>query len=555
MSDIFEIRDTAIDFNKIRELVKDSLKSKRPVSSHRKMKVLFQARNNIFSNPGGDTVVMVNLKNTLQKAGVEIEYSHIPQSVQEYDLVHIINFDTNVAINAASQEKPYIVTPMYEDVNRFYMKSMICASLVEEFINYGSSGALEKEITAIDSETNIIPPDFNFIASNAEVLLASGEYERHCIRRDFPNVRIVETVKLGFDRPENSEHISPDLFISQYGVRDFVLCVGRLETRKNQLMLLYALKDIDIPVVFVNSRTIQPEYEYLCRRFRRKGKTIFTGRITQEMLFSAYKAARVHALPSWYELPGLVTLEAAWFGCNIAASVQGTIKDYLGEDAFYCEPDDPVSIRKAVTGAFEKSPDLFLRNKLEGNTWEKEAETLLGIYEKVICDCKKTKGRLRLRKKIKYASDEISFIKFRERADKLLKTDPNAALEASSQLLNYRKNDVNSLFARGAAFLLLMNYKEAEGSLRRLLRLQPCFDIKGHLYLSLALLKQGKYEEAVEVLQKSLKLNPFLHKKTRALIYEYLMKAYEGIGDAGKVAEIKDKTEYVMNARNTAGVG
>src|SRR5690606_32882033 len=108
----------------------------------------------------------------------------------------------------------------------------------------------------------------------------------------------------------------------------------------NQRMLLKALEDTDHTVVFATSgMTYEPEYVVAVKNFRRKGKTLFFPMLDKEMLASCFAAARVHALPSWYELPGLVHLEAAQQGTPCVVTDFGTSRDYLGDDAFYCRPD------------------------------------------------------------------------------------------------------------------------------------------------------------------------------------------------------------------------
>jgi glycosyltransferase involved in cell wall biosynthesis len=127
------------------------------------------------------------------------------------------------------------------------------------------------------------------------------------------------------------------------GVRGarFILCVGRVEPRKNQLMLLLALQESDLPVVFADGGFMyQPEYFDMCKAFARKGRTVFTGRLSDELLVSAYRACRLHCLPSWYELPGLVSLEAASYGCTVIASPWGCLPDYL--------PDGCISVRPTI---------------------------------------------------------------------------------------------------------------------------------------------------------------------------------------------------------------
>ncbi len=61
------------------------------------------------------------------------------------------------------------------------------------------------------------------------------------------------------------------------------------------------------------------EYEQICRRAG-MGRVTWLGRLDHHdpLLASAYAAARVFALPSWFETPGLAALEAGLAGCAIS---------------------------------------------------------------------------------------------------------------------------------------------------------------------------------------------------------------------------------------------
>src|SRR5262249_57230935 len=73
----------------------------------------------------------------------------------------------------------------------------------------------------------------------------------------------------------------------------------------------------------------------------------------QEELRSAYAAARVHALPSWMETCGLVTMEAAMAGASTVCSTAGYELEYYRDLTYYCDPADHRSISKAVVRAFD----------------------------------------------------------------------------------------------------------------------------------------------------------------------------------------------------------
>jgi glycosyltransferase involved in cell wall biosynthesis len=98
-----------------------------------------------------------------------------------------------------------------------------------------------------------------------------------------------------------------------------------------------------------------------------------------------YRHARVHAVPSWFETTGLVSLEAAIAGCNIVSTSRGHAREYLGELAWYCDPDSKKSIRSAVLAAWEASEQSALRDRvLDHFTWEHAARATLNGYMLVI---------------------------------------------------------------------------------------------------------------------------------------------------------------------------
>jgi hypothetical protein len=155
-----------------------------------------------------------------------------------------------------------------------------------------------------------------------------------------------------------------------------------VEPRKNQLMLLLALQESDLPVVFADGGfTYQPDYIDMCKAFARKGRTVFTGRLSNELLVSAYRACRLHCLPSWYELPGLVSLEAARYGCTVIASSWGCLPDYLPDGCVWFSPDDPAGIREAVLTGMGKPGDDRAAEQARSFTWDTFGDNMLRQYE------------------------------------------------------------------------------------------------------------------------------------------------------------------------------
>ena len=359
----------------------------------RSLRVLFQIRPNASSHPGGDTLVMYRLKAGLQKLGIHVDVELGKTAVEGYDLIHLFNFATpefteQCAREAAQVGIPFVVTTLFEDWEKFLSK---CFASVELFKDYFCNGFNEEKFVTHLNYIRCLPPAVStknhFAAQHAECLFATGEVERRRLREVYPTSKHIEVVKLGMDHLRSD--ISSALFCEQYQVKDYVLCVGRLEPRKNQLMLLKALQHEAMPIVCVTAGvSYQADYEDLCRRFPRKAKMLFIDRLSDDMLASCYRGAKVFCLPSWYELPGIVTIEAARFGCAVVATSWGTIKDYLPYGVHYCEPDDPKSIREAVLDAYHAAPPPQLQRDALGCTWDRSVGQLLEQYDRILSGTK-----------------------------------------------------------------------------------------------------------------------------------------------------------------------
>src|SRR4051795_3125182 len=77
-----------------------------------------------------------------------------------------------------------------------------------------------------------------------------------------------------------------------------------------------------------------------------------TGEHEDPILASAYASARVFALPSWFETPGLAALEAALAGCAVVVTPFGCTREYFGDWVLYARPDRPRAIARALVRAW-----------------------------------------------------------------------------------------------------------------------------------------------------------------------------------------------------------
>jgi glycosyltransferase involved in cell wall biosynthesis len=180
--------------------------------------------------------------------------------------------------------------------------------------------------------------------------------------------------------------VSPERFRRQYGVRPFVLSVGRIEPRKNQLGLIRAVRALGLPLVLIGQAP--PQFGEYAEECRDAGGDCVTwlGQLDHHnpLLASAYKAARVFALPSWFETPGLAALEAGLAGCPIVVTPYGSARDYFGDLAEYARPHRVDEITRAVSRSWENGPDprlaRFIANRY---LWPKVAQITAEVYDQV----------------------------------------------------------------------------------------------------------------------------------------------------------------------------
>ncbi|WP_158747798.1 glycosyltransferase family 1 protein [Acidisphaera sp. L21] len=171
-------------------------------------------------------------------------------------------------------------------------------------------------------------------------------------------------------------------------MKDFVLCVARQESRKNQLMLMRALADTDIPLVLIG-HTASQRYRDLIETYRTPNvHTIERLPPNSPMLAAAFAAARVAVLPSWAEGAPLAALEAAASGASLVISDESGESEYFGDYSRYCDPASVRSIRAAVLEAYEtsRSPADIAAQKnfiAETYSWTRHRERTIEVYRQV----------------------------------------------------------------------------------------------------------------------------------------------------------------------------
>ncbi|MEX2659941.1 MAG: glycosyltransferase [Acidimicrobiales bacterium] len=213
----------------------------------------------------------------------------------------------------------------------------------------------------------------------ADLLMPNSALEGEMIRSELDVTTPMHVVPNGVD-PTVFDHgaAAPE--------RDAtVLYVGRFEPHKNQLGLIRALARRPYRLVLVGARHPHHQRYYTRCRATASSGVEFVDPVSQCDLPAFYGSAAVHALPSWYETTGLVSLEAAACGAKVVSTDRGYAREYLGDDAWYCDPADRRSIASAVDQAMEAPFESALRDRVMTQfTWEQAGKATVQAYERVL---------------------------------------------------------------------------------------------------------------------------------------------------------------------------
>lgn len=370
------------------------------------MRVLIQSRKNFYTLRGGDTVQLTKTKLELEKLGVNVDISlEYSPDLSNYDLVHVSNVtriqETYLQVkNAVTQNKPIVLSTIFWPMDEFEKKGQIgIRKLINKHLNIDD----EEKIKAIarffydKNSRDIATRNLwkigytkmqRYVLSSIDEFLPNSEIEMDKLSSHF-NVRknnyyvIPNAIDENIAYKKYKEATPPEF----EKFRDAVICVGRIEPRKNQLSLVKALDGSNYKLILVGqvSKNQTNYFKQIQKFLEKNNEFTYIPHIDNDQLYQLYKVCRVSALPSWLDTPGLVSLEAGAMGCNLAISTRGSTKEYFKNYAYYCEPDDINSIRKAVDNAYNASKNEDLKNLILNNyTWKIAAEKTLEAYNAVL---------------------------------------------------------------------------------------------------------------------------------------------------------------------------
>ena len=351
---------------------------------------------------GGPSVRAPKTAAALSRLGVNAEfYADRSFETSEKDVVHVFNVwhpneCEKVLKQALLNSVPAVLSPIFLDLSEHPVfdgevkKILSEASSVDDLNNllYKLRADLNERKLSRMRDKEVRPGYFSSVrrlTKYASHIICLSHWERQCLAEIGADLTSFSIVKNPVDMSQFS-NADPELFKKHVGVDQYVLCVGRIETRKNQALLALALREDPLTLIFVGHEP-DSEYSSLVRKWAGPN-VIFAGRIdpSSPLLASALSGARVFCLPSWSEGAPLAALEAAASGCNMVLSNRSSEKEYFGDLALYIDPADPGDIREKVLLAWDEGRASEKAEKLKAlvkkeNSWERYAEDTLNAYK------------------------------------------------------------------------------------------------------------------------------------------------------------------------------
>ena len=285
------------------------------------------------------------------------------------DILHFFGGTAQFAnwIHLASETCPVVVSPIFWEPSALRQLGWRYERILP--------GTASRTVHKLLREATLVLPNSHAEARHLHALFGLEESSMHII----PNG--VDTDFLGTSSAAFRQRYLADWPPDA----PFVLCVGRIERRKNQLLLAQACHAAGVPLVLIGQLAPNTDLEYQQELLQlvagHPGELKYLGQLARSELPDAYAAAAVHALVSTSETTGLVSLEAALNGCNLVVGEHPTVREYFDGIATIVH-QDVASVRDGIERALAMPRNGQGQAQViaQNYTWDRVAELTAKAY-------------------------------------------------------------------------------------------------------------------------------------------------------------------------------
>lgn len=202
---------------------------------------------------------------------------------------------------------------------------------------------------------------FKKAASNADQIIAISEQTKKDIVH-FLNINPskIAVIYQGCNTAFKKEYSSSEKneVAKQYHLpTEFLLNVGTIEERKNALVIVKAIKNIDTTLVLVGKET---KYTVLIKNYLKDNdmehKVLFLKGLSTKELAIIYQIATIFIYPSIFEGFGIPIVEALYSKVPVISNKFGVFPEAGGPTSVYIDPNNPEELEKKITLLLNDAP-------------------------------------------------------------------------------------------------------------------------------------------------------------------------------------------------------
>lgn len=243
------------------------------------MKVLMQGRIELLSGGGGDKIQIQNTAKELRKLGVEVDIKagkNIDYAL--YDIVHLFQLDwtpepTMYAKKIKDLGKPLVLSPIHhsiKEVIKFDTEYTFDFRRVAKilFKNQFKRDTFKNIYKSFFAPQKIYPTAYSMAIGLKNIHTQALKLaDRVLVQTKLEAKDLEETynVKINWTKVLNGVgdiflNLDKKKLVNKFNFENYILCVGRIEARKNQLSIIKAVQrlrkeeNVDFQLVFVGRR-------------------------------------------------------------------------------------------------------------------------------------------------------------------------------------------------------------------------------------------------------------------------------------------------------------
>jgi glycosyltransferase involved in cell wall biosynthesis len=373
------------------------------------MKILLLGKLDLYRAMGGDRVQIESTAEELRKLNVVVDVkTDLDFDPTAYDLLHVFQLDWTPETYLYAQKvkkahKPLVLSPIHhnvDEVKRFdddfaFDYRRLSKVLFKDQFNrdtfknvYRSLFFPKKLYPTLVSIVKGFKKIQKQTLEMADAVLVQTNLEAADLERTYG-------VKLTCVKVPNG--VSSSFLTGKFGsnklsFENYILSVGRIEPRKNQLHLIDAVANLrtesglDLKLVFIGGMNTRQHFEYsyvFNKKLKQHPWITYISKVPYEEMPTYYHFAKVGVSVSWFETTGLTSLEALFSGTNAVASGDRA-QECLGNYASYCKPYDIDSIKEAVKKEFAAPRPIVADDFRKEYTWENAAAKTLQVYKTIL---------------------------------------------------------------------------------------------------------------------------------------------------------------------------